>query len=100
MHRRIGFWTLVLALAGLGPAIGATQAPGTAPMEDLVVTAQVSSAEHEAIEGYFTFGDSLTVMVKPGTELHRFLARQRGRRLKITFAPDDRGAAGRLIREE
>jgi hypothetical protein len=45
----------------------------------------VSSADHEIIEGYFTLGDNVTVMVKPGSDLHRFLTRQRGRKVKITL---------------
>lgn len=99
MHRGIGFWTAVLMLGGFGAAAAAPQAPPQAP-DELVVTAPVSSAEHETIEGYFTFGDSLTVMVKPGSELHRFLIRQRGRKMKITFAPDTREGVSRLIRDE
>ena len=39
--------------------------------DEAVVTVQVTSAEHEAEEGYFSLGDSTTVMVKPGTELYR-----------------------------
>jgi hypothetical protein len=50
------------------------------------MTVQVSSADHEVIEGYFTLGDSMTVMVKPGSELHRFLSRQRGRKVKLTLS--------------
>ena len=49
------------------------------------LTVQVSSAEHEVAEGYFTLGDNMTVMVKPGSEMYRFLAHQRGRKVKITL---------------
>jgi hypothetical protein len=52
---------------------------------ETTVTVQVSSADHEMQEGYFTLGDGLTLMVKPGTDLHRFLARQRGRKVKISL---------------
>ena len=53
--------------------------------DETTVTVQVSSADHEMQEGYFTLGDGLTLMVKPGTDLHRFLARQRGRKVKISL---------------
>ena len=53
--------------------------------DETTVTVQVSSADHELQEGYFTLGDALTLMVKPGTDLHRFLARQRGRKVKISL---------------
>jgi hypothetical protein len=101
VRRRTALWVALMGLAGFGPAAAAAQAPGfQPPADDMVVTAQVSSAEHETIEGYFTFGDSLAVMVKPGTELHRFLIRQRGKRMRITFAPDGRDGASRVIRED
>jgi hypothetical protein len=54
--------------------------------DETTITVQVSSADHEVIEGYFTLGDSMTVMVKPGSELHRFLSRQRGRKVKLTLS--------------
>ena len=69
--------TLVLILLAL--SVGrASDRPETS------LTVQVSSADHEAAEGYFTLGDNMTVMVKPGSEMYRFLARQRGRKVKIT----------------
>ena len=50
------------------------------------VTVQVSSADHELQEGYFTLGDGMTLMVKPGSDVHRFLTRQRGRKIKISLS--------------
>ncbi len=70
-------WT-ALALVLLGLSIGRA-----AERDETVVTVQVTSADHELEEGYFSLGDSATVMVKPGTDLYRFLARQRGRKVKI-----------------
>jgi hypothetical protein len=49
------------------------------------ITAQVSSAEHETEEGYFSLGSDATVLAKPGTELQRFLARQNGRKVRVTL---------------
>lgn len=66
--------------------------------DETTLTVQVSSADHELIEGYFTLGDNLTVMAKPGTEVHRFLARQRGRKIRIALADASAAAPARLER--
>ena len=53
--------------------------------DETSLTVQVSSADHEQEEGYFTLGPNTTVVAKPGTELYRFLTRQRGRKIKVLF---------------
>ena len=53
--------------------------------DETVLTVQVSSADHELLEGYFTLGDSATVMVKRGSDLYNFLSRQRGRKVKLVL---------------
>ena len=53
--------------------------------DETSLTVQVSSADHEQEEGYFSLGDKTTVMVKPGSDLYRFLTRQRGHKIKIVF---------------
>ena len=53
--------------------------------DETVVTVQVSSADHEVQEGYFALGEQATVMVKPGSDLFRFLSRQRGRKVRIVL---------------
>lgn len=63
-----------------------------------VLTVQVSSADHEMEEGYFSLGDSETVMVKPGSELYRFLARQRGHKVKILLQQSKGPELSRLER--
>ena len=70
---------LVLALLLIGLSIGRA-----ADRDETVVTARVSSAEHEAEEGYFSVGVDATIVAKPGTELHRFLTRQNGRTIRIS----------------
>ena len=70
---------LVLALLLIGLSIGRA-----ADRDETVVTARVSSAEHEAEEGYFSVGADATIVAKPGTDLHRFLTRQNGRRIRIS----------------
>jgi hypothetical protein len=53
--------------------------------DETSLTVQVSSADHEQEEGYFSLGENATVVVKPGSDLYRFLSRQRGRKIKIVF---------------
>lgn len=64
--------------------------------DQVVITVKVSSAEHEAQEGYFTLGDSTTVMVKPGSDLYKFLSRHRGRDVRITLTDAARPGLSRL----
>ena len=54
--------------------------------DEAVMTVQVSSADHEIQEGYFTLGDSATVIAKPGSDLFNFLSRQRGRKVKLVVS--------------
>ena len=74
----IALVTLALLLTGL--AVG-----HASDRDETVVTVQVSSADHEVQEGYFALGEQATVMVKPGSDLYRFLSRQRGRKVKIVL---------------
>ncbi len=71
---------MVLALILVGLSVGRAS-----DKDEAVVTAQVSSADHEVEEGYFSLGDTATVVAKPGSDLYRFLARQRGHKIKVTL---------------
>ena len=85
-----------LTLAGMlfvGYGIGRA-----ADRDEAVVTVQVTSADHEAEEGYFSLGEGTTVMVKPGTELYRFLSRQRGRKVKLVLTESTTPELSRLER--
>jgi hypothetical protein len=66
--------------------------------DETTLTVEVSSAEHELEEGYFSLGDSATVMVKPGTDLYRFLSRKRGHAVRITLSDPSRPAPSTLER--
>ena len=92
MKRRRTLWFAIVLLILLG--LSATRAND---QNETVLTVQVSAAEHEAAEGYFALGDSATVMAKPGSDLYRFLARERGHSIKITLS---RSAARQLSRVE
>ena len=72
-------WMVVAALL-LGLSIGRA-----ADTNETTMTVQVSSADHETDEGYFSLGKDATVIAKPGTELHQFLARQKGRQVRVTL---------------
>jgi hypothetical protein len=78
---RIGWvaW-LTLALLLVGFSVGRAF-----DRDETSLTVQVTSADHEQEEGYFSLGDNATVMVKPGSDLYRFLTRQRGHKVKIVF---------------
>jgi hypothetical protein len=71
-------WMMFAALL-LGLSIGRA-----ADRDETTLTAQISSAEHETEEGYFSLGADATVLAKPGTELQRFLARQNGHKVRVT----------------
>ena len=84
MKRACKLW-LVVALLLAGGTLGWAYTA-----DETVLTVQVSSADHELQEGYFTLGSDVTVMVKPGSELYRFLNRQRGNKVKIVLTEDAR----------
>jgi len=73
-------WMVFAALL-LGLSIGRAAEPNETTM-----TVQVSSAEHETEEGYFSLGKDTTLLAKPGTQLHRFLCNQNGKQVRITIA--------------
>ena len=73
---------LALALLLVGISLGRA---AEREKDETVITVQVSSADHEVQDGYFALGEQATVMVKPGSDLHQFLSRQRGRKVKIVL---------------
>lgn len=72
-------WMVVAGLL-LGMSIGRA-----ADGNETVMTVPVSAAAHETDEGYFALGTDATVIAKPGSDLHRFLARQNGRQVRVTL---------------
>jgi hypothetical protein len=87
--------TACLILAALLGGIGVGRAYDR---DETVLTVKVSSADHEMEEGYFSLGDSATVLVKPGSDLYRFLARQRGHQVKILLQESKGTELSRLER--
>ena len=76
---------LLAALVTLALIIGAFAVGRASERDEAVMTVQVSSADHELLEGYFTLGDNATVMAKRGSDLYNFLSRQRGRKVKLVL---------------
>ena len=85
-------WMMVAALL-LGLSIGRA-----ADNNETSMTVQVSAAEHETDEGYFSLGKDATVMVKPGSALHQFLTRQNGHNVRVTLTLVDGRQLSRLDR--
>ena len=84
---------LVLALLLVGFTVGRAS-----DRDEAMLTAQVTSADHEAQEGYFTLGESATIVAKPNSALYKFLARQRGRKVKVVFTEAETPELSRLDR--
>jgi hypothetical protein len=72
-------WMVFAALL-LGFSIGRA-----ADTSETTMTVQVSSADHETEEGYFSLGKDTTLLAKPGTQLHRFLSAQNGKQVRVTI---------------
>lgn len=82
VRKAVTAWVALALIAGLSAGFSVALA---SDREETVMTVQVSSSDHELLEGYFTLGENATVMVKPGSDLYKFLSRQRGRKVKITI---------------
>ena len=92
MRILMGAWVLLaLILFGLGVGWASDR-------DEAVVTVQVTSADHELQEGYFSLGETTTVIAKPGSDLHRFLSRQRGKKIKIVLTEADTRELSQLRR--
>jgi hypothetical protein len=89
--------TTLVAILTLTLLVQAYLASGN-ERDETVLTVVVSSAEHEAQEGYFTLGDSATVIAKPGSELYKFLARHRGKKVRISLTDAGRPGLSTLDR--
>jgi hypothetical protein len=89
---------LTLVGASVLVLVGFTAGSVANDRDETSMTVQVSSADHEILEGYFTLGDSATVVAKPGSDLYKFLARQRGRKVKVVLTEASGPELSRLER--
>ena len=89
---------LMAALIALMLVVAAFAIGRASDRDEAVMTVQVSSADHELLEGYFTLGDSATVMAKKGSALYNFLSRQRGKKIKLVLTESSGPELSRLDR--
>ena len=89
---------LMAALVTLMLVVAAFAVGRASDRDEAVMTVQVSSADHELLEGYFTLGDSATVMAKKGSALYNFLSRQRGKKIKLVLTESSGPELSRLDR--
>jgi hypothetical protein len=81
---------LAVAVLAIALVIASFMVGQASERDEASLTVQVSSADHEMEEGYFSLGDTATVMVKPGSDLYRFLSRKRGHAVRITLSDPGR----------
>jgi hypothetical protein len=86
--RRQVLWFVAAVLLGV---LGGAAAAG---LDETTIVAEVSAADHEVDEGYFTLGDGATVIAKPGSELHRFLTAHRGQKVRLAIEGTRDGISG------
>ena len=86
-----GFLVVIVLL--LGVSLGRAY-----DTDETVLNVQVTSADHEAEEGYFTLGEQATVMVKPGSDLFKFLSRNKGQKVKIVLTQNEDRQLSRIQR--
>ena len=84
---------LMIALLLVGVSVG--RAFDT---DETIINVEVNSADHELQEGYFALGEQGSVIAKPGSDLHTFLSRQRGQKIKIVLTRSDKRELSRLQR--
>lgn len=80
--KAVAAWVTLALIVGLSAGLTVGFA---SDRDEAIMTVQVSSSDHELLEGYFTLGDNATVMVKPGSDLYKFLSRHRGRKIKVSM---------------
>jgi hypothetical protein len=82
VRKSVAAWVVLALILGLSVGFSVGFA---SDRDEAIMTVQVSSSDHELLEGYFTLGESATVMVKPGSDLYKFLSRHRGRKIKVSM---------------
>ena len=54
--------------------------------EELTLTVDLTSTEHELAEGYFSLGQTASVVARPGSPLHGWLRGHLGQRVRMSLA--------------
>ena len=76
--RRFGLILAALILFGFGMAA----------REGVTIRGRIGATDQEAQEGYFALDSQTMIAVKPGSELHSYLRRNVGRRIRVTIEPE------------
>ncbi len=76
MRRHLAWFVAAAVFGAFGGAVAAG-------LDETAVVAHLTAADHEVDEGYFSLGDRATVVVRPGSELHSWLAAHRGQRVRL-----------------
>jgi heme A synthase len=92
-ERKVATAVVLVAVLLAGFIVGRASEP-----EETAITVQVTSADHEVAEGYFSLGGSATLIAKPGTDFHRFLANRRGHQIRVTLTEAARAEPSRISR--
>lgn len=87
MRRQVA-WIVAVGLLGIFGGAAA------ASLDEATVVAEVSAADHEVEEGYFTLGDGATIIAKPGSDLYRFLTSHRGQKVRLMVEGVKDGVSG------
>lgn len=77
--RRVS-WLFVAVVGLTFGVLGGAVASG---LNEAAVVAQLTAADHEVDEGYFSLGDGATVIARPGSDLHRWLSAHRGQKVRL-----------------
>ena len=93
MRKRLAAWVTLALIVMLALTVGRAS-----DRDEAVMTVQVTSADHELQEGYFSLGEGATVIAQPGSDLHKFLSRQRGRKIKVVLTESGGTELSRLQR--
>lgn len=74
-----------LLLAGV--LLGAGFVAGAAAQDGYTVTGRIGATDQEAQEGYFALDNQTMIVVKPGSDLHAYLRRRVGQRMRVSLEP-------------
>jgi hypothetical protein len=72
-------WACALGLVlGLSVAVNSSE-------QDMAITGPLTTADHEADEGYFAIGQEFAMFAKPGTLIHGWLKDAKDQTVTVVF---------------
>jgi hypothetical protein len=73
------FWFVVMFLLGFCAAL-------LAQPDTFSLTGHIKCTDQECEEGYFEIAPTVMLVVRPQSEFHKYLVRQKDRAIELTFA--------------